>query len=201
MSSLREAALTLFETLDRLGLAYAAGGSLASSVHGVPRGTNDIDIVVDLPFDRVAALQEAISARFYVDEDTMRDAIRRGRSFNIIHLASSFKFDIFPASGHPLGREQLAHRRRESTTLLGGLPVEVSLVSAEDIVLAKLLWYRDGGEVSERQWNDLVNLAIVQKGRLDRPYLEAQAARLGVAGLLARLLETTGSPPAPASAG
>jgi len=83
---------------------------------------------------------------------------------------------------------QLAHRRREATALLGGEVIEVNVISPEDILLAKLLWYREGGDVSERQWNDLSNLVVVQSGRLDREYLNAQAKRLGVADLLIRLL-------------
>jgi hypothetical protein len=74
---------------------------------------------------------------------------------------------------------------RPATTPLGASPT--SLVSAEDIVLAKLLWYRAGGEVSERQWNDLVSLVEVQRNKTDSAYLETQAAQLGMADLLTRL--------------
>jgi hypothetical protein len=91
------------------------------------------------------------------------------------------------ASQHPLGSDQLAHRRLEATALLGGEPMEVSVISAEDILLVKPLWYQEGGGVSERQWNDLVNLVLVQRDRLDRQYLGVQAERLGVSSLLDRL--------------
>ena len=117
----------------------------------------------------------------------MRDAIRRGSAFNLIHFESGFKFDLFVAGRHPLGRDQLIRRRQVQTALLGGDPMNVNMVSAEDIVLAKLLWYREGGEVSERQWNDLVNLIEVQESKADRVYLEFQAIRLGVGDLLMRL--------------
>lgn len=187
MSSLRDAAVLLFETLDQLGIHYAVGGSFASSFHGIARATQDLDLVVELPANRVKDLYEAVSPHFYADEETMLDAIRRGLSFNLIHLDSGFKFDLFVAGRHPLGRDQLRNRRRVSTALLGGAPLDVSMVSAEDIVLAKLLWYRAGGEVSERQWNDLVSLVQVQRDHADYTYLETQATRLGVADLLARL--------------
>ena len=95
---------------------------------------------------------------------------------------------MFVASRHPLGADQLAHRLRKATTLLGGEPVEVTVISAEDILPAKLLWYQEGGNVSERQWNDLLNIVRVQGKRLDRDYLLAQATRLGVSDLLVRLL-------------
>ncbi len=187
MSSLRDAAFLLFEALDRVGIHYAVGGSFASSFHGIARATQDLDLVVELSADRVPSLYEAVSPFFYADEGAMLDAIRRGLSFNLIHLKSGFKFDLFVAGRHPLGRDQLRHRRRVSTALLGGEPLDINMISAEDIVLAKLLWYRSGNEISERQWNDLVSLVEVQRSQADYAYLETQAKRLGVADLLARL--------------
>jgi hypothetical protein len=108
----------------------------------------------------------------------------------VIHFESSLKIDLFVAARHPLGADQLAHRRLAPTDLLGGEPIAVSVISAEDILLAKLLWYQEGGNVSERQWNDLLNLVRVQGDRLDRQYLDGQATRLGVSYLLVRLLST-----------
>jgi hypothetical protein len=188
MSSLREAAVALFRTLDRQGIVYAVGGSFASSLHGIARATQDIDIVVDLRADQIADLCKALAPQFYLDEGSMLGAIGRGGAFNLIHFESGLKIDVFVASRHPLGAEQLSHRRVEATALLGGEPMKVSVISPDDILLVKLLWYRDGGEVSERQWNDLSNLAEVQGNRLDREYLDIQAKRLGVADLLLRLL-------------
>jgi len=188
MTSLREAAITLFQILDRLGIVYAIGGSLASSLHGVARATQDIDVVIDLHAGQIKEFCDALAPYFYVDEGAAVEAVRRGRSFNVIHFEAGLKIDLFVASRHPLGSEQLAHRRLEATAVLGGEPIEVSMISAEDILLAKLLWYREGGDVSERQWNDLLNLVLVQGGRLDRDYLVPQAKRLGIGDLLVRLL-------------
>jgi hypothetical protein len=187
MASLREAAVQLFTTLDRLGIRYAVGGSFASSFHGIARATQDIDVVVELPEVLAKELYLAVSPDFYADEEMMLDATRRGMCFNLIHLGSGHKFDLFVAGRHPLGDEQLTRRKVVKTAILAGDPLDVPLVSAEDIVLVKLLWYRAGGEVSERQWNDLANLAEVQRDRADYNYLQAQASRLGVADLLSRL--------------
>ncbi len=187
MASLRDAALQLFTALDRLGIRYAVGGSFASSFHGIARATQDIDVVVELPEIVAKALNLAVSSDFYADHETMLDAIRRGLSFNLIHFESGHKFDLFVAGRHPLGSEQLTHRSFVKTAMLGGDPLEIPIVSAEDIILVQLLWYRSGGEVSERPWNDLVNLAEVQTGRADHPYLKTQASRLGVGDLLSRL--------------
>ncbi len=188
MSSLREAAVTLFQTLDQLGIIYAVGGCFASSFHGVARATQGIDVVIDLHAGRIKELFNALAPCFYIDEFAMLEAVERGSSFNVIHLESSLKIDLFVASRHPLGSEQLVHRRLAATELLGGEPVAVSVVSAEDILLAKLLWYHEGGNVSERQWNDLVNLVRVQGDNLNRQYLDVQARRLEVNPLLVRLL-------------
>lgn len=187
MSSLRDAAQRLLDALRQTGVAHAVGGSFASSIHGIARATQGIDMVVDLPLARVKDLHNAICKEFYVDEESVRDAIRGGMSFNVIHFASGFKFDLFIASRHPLGHEQIAHSASTNTALLGGDPLDVPVISAEDIVLAKLLWYRQGGEQSERQWNDLVNLVSVQKDRVDHEYLNQQASRLRLADLLHRL--------------
>lgn len=187
MSSLQDAAQRLLEALHETGVKHAIGGSFASSIHGIARATQDIDMIVDLPLARVKDFRDAICKEFYVDEESMRDAIRRGMSFNVIHFDSGFKFDLFIASRHPLGHEQIAHSTSTNTALLGGDPMQVPVISAEDIILAKLLWYREGGEVSERQWNDLVNLIAVQGDRVDRDYLQQQASRLRIADLLQRL--------------
>jgi hypothetical protein len=188
MASLRDAALALFETLDRLEIKYAVGGSVASSLHGIARATQDVDIVVDFPLAKVSALYDAIRERYYADTDMMLDAISRGSSFNVIHVESGYKFDLFVASRHPLGYQQLAHRQTTHSALLGGEPAAICVISAEDTVLVKLHWYQTGGCVSERQWNDLVNLIAVQRNRLDVEYLEREALRLGVSHLLRMLI-------------
>ena len=187
MASLRDAALQLFTALDRLGIRYAVGGSFASSFHGIARATLDINVVLELPQVLAKAIYLAVSPDFYADDAAMVEAIGRGRAFNLIHLESGHKFDLFVAGRHPLGEEQLMHRKFAKTTILGGEPLDIPVVSAEDIVLVKLLWCRAGGEVSERQWNDLTNLAAVQKGRADAEYMKTQAARVGVSDLLSRL--------------
>lgn len=187
MNSQRGAVLKVFEVLDRLEIPYVLGGSFASSVHGVARATQDIDVVADLPLAKVESLAAALAGEFYVDAESIRQAILRGAAFNLIHFGSGLKLDVFIARRHALGREQLQRRQDVLTGLLGGEPMEVPVITAEDVVLAKLSWYRDGGGVSERQWNDLMNVWRVQAGRMDKAYLDAQSERLGVRELLDRL--------------
>jgi len=164
--------------LDRIGIRYAVGGSVASSVRGIYRSTLDVDLVAEIVPQGAEALEAALGPEWYADAHEIRRAIKAGRSFNLIHTRLAFKVDIFPAY-----REfHLAQLERATIVPLGeGVPCRVA--SAEDILLAKLCWYRDGGCVSERQWDDIAGLLAVNPD-LDRTYLDEWTVRLGVADLL-----------------
>ena len=182
--------LAVVDALETLDVPYAIGGSLASALHGVMRATMDADLVADLRLEHVAPLTRSLGDAFYADAETMRDAIRRHGAFNLIHLDTVFKVDVFVARPRPFDRSQLARRQLH---LLSEDPERYAYVtSAEDIILAKLEWYRLGGEVSDRQWRDVLGVLKVQAGRLDRDYLRRMAVELGVTGLLQRSLEETG---------
>src|SRR5690349_2196151 len=86
--------LQMVRTLDALGIPYRVGGSIASSIHGVPRNTLDVDFVVDLGFEQVAPLVAALESEFYVDDEMIRSAIRHRTSFNVIDLNTLDKADF-----------------------------------------------------------------------------------------------------------
>jgi hypothetical protein len=179
-----EVILVVTQALDTLGIPYVIGGSMASTTHGRVRTTLDVDIVADLKEKHVKPLVAILKDDFYTDEPTMHQAITRRSAFNLIHLATMFKVDVFVAKDRPFDRQQLARRQPQVLEP----PDHIAYVATpEDIVLAKLEWYRLGGEVSERQWQDIQGVLAVQGERLDRDYLRQSAAELGVGDLLARV--------------
>jgi hypothetical protein len=115
----------------------------------------------------------------------IRDAIHRRTSFNVVHLATMFKADIFIPSGNAWSREELARARIEEFDTPGG-KVPIRFASAEDTLLHKLVWFKLGNEVSDRQWGDVAAMLKVQRDSLDRGYLERWAEQLDVAELLVR---------------
>lgn len=179
-------ALQVGAHLDRLGVAWLTGGSIASSVHGEPRATQDVDMVVDLLPRHVRPLWDAMRRDYYLDADDMRAAVAAAASFNAVHFASAIKVDFFVAGDDPFEAERLANRQRVETPA-GVLHVD----TAEHTLLRKLEWYRRGGEKSERQWRDVQAIARIQGERLDAERLRHWAGRLGVTDLLQRLLTGT----------
>jgi hypothetical protein len=176
---------SLASALDRLGIAYVIGGSLASSVRGLVRMTYDIDVVAAIAAPQVERFAQQLGPDWYADPDQMRDAIAAGRAFNLIHISLGNKVDIFPAT-EDFHLCQLERATRVALAFLDD-PAEYPIATAEDILLAKLRWYRAGGEVSERQWADIMGI-LATSPAFDRAYTRSWAARLGVEDLLARAL-------------
>jgi hypothetical protein len=189
-SALLSALGPVLDTLEALGVRHYVGGSLASSAHGIPRTSIDADLLADLGSDDVDAFVAALEGTYYVPAERIRDAVTRRSSFNVIHLATMFKIDVFMAKDRAFDRQALARARPEP--LEGDESRLVPLASAEDVVLAKLEWYRKGDEVSERQWTDVLGVLRSGAGRLDLAYLRRIAGDLNVLDLLDRALAEAG---------
>ena len=183
MSDFGQALHALIEALGRGAIPYLIGGSMASGIHGIYRTSLDVDLVADIHPGQIARFVQELGGDFYADAGMMQDALESGRSFNLIHFASSYKFDIFPLSSDRFQQMQFS-RREMRDIVFGGVKLAVPVATAEDTLLMKLLWYRSGGEVSERQWNDVRGIVAVQRQRLDRAYLRQWAAYLKVADLV-----------------
>ena len=170
----------LTSALTSLGIRFLVTGSLASSAHGVVRGTMDGDLVALIFPPQAKMLAKALGPGWYADLEMMEQAIRERRAFNLIHIASAMKFDVFPALTD-FHDSELERATPTPLRIEGAKPCPVA--TAEDSLLSKLQWYRQGGEVSDRQWSDIGGI-LVQNPNLDWDYVNLWAARLGVTGLL-----------------
>ncbi len=183
-------ALAFATILDRLGVPYVTAGSFASSLHGEPRSTDDVDLVADLRAAHAAPLLSALREEWYISDEAVAGGIARGASFNAIHLASGVKVDVFVVGDDPFDGYRVA---RGQNVRVGGEPGAVLRIdTAEHTVLRELEWFRRGGETSDRQWRDVLGILRAQGTRLDRAELAGWAERLGVTDLLTRALGEAG---------
>jgi len=178
-----EIALRVARALEAVGVEYHLGGSLASSIHGEPRATNDVDLVVDLAPERVDALVAELGTDFAIDRESLIEAARSRASCNIFYLPLFTKIDLFVS---PRGAFERSEMRRRRTVPVGAAGETLYVKSAEDVVLRKLVWFRDGGGHSEKQWRDVVQVLRLNRGALDERLLLEWADALGVAKLLVK---------------
>ena len=162
---------------------YVVGGSFASSLYGEPRSTNDIDLVADLRADKVHQLVSALGPEYYLSVPAIEEAVRSGGSFNVIHMRTAVKVDVFISGSDALDRERLRRRRRVSIS--DDEPtVSLFVDTPEDTILRKLEWFHRGGRSSERQWRDVVGVLRIQRDILDQTYMREWATRLDIGDLL-----------------
>jgi hypothetical protein len=174
---------------DQLAIPYALGGSMACSIYGMSRQTNDADVMVEPFSGKEAQLIEALGPDYYLSDSAIRNAIRKRSSFNLINTSTGFKVDVFICSTAAF--EQSAMSRRIQLDVTGVTGQKITVLSPEDVILSKLRWYRLGNESSEQQWKDVLSMLKTQQPHLDQAYLDRWAADLGVEDLLDRARRAT----------
>jgi hypothetical protein len=164
--------------LDAAEVPYMLSGSVAMSCYAVPRMTRDVDIVVELPPPAVERLVSALGSDFYVDPEALRRAAERRSLSNAIHMTKLVKVDLIVRKDTPYRRGEFDRRRRLE---IEGHPVWV--VAAEDLLLSKLVWAKDGD--SEVQRRDAS--ALARSPEIDWAYLERWAGQLSVSAMLSEV--------------
>jgi hypothetical protein len=180
--------------IEELGIEYSLGGSVASSVHGMPRGTHDIDVEMNLQEKHVVQFVQRLENDYIVTEEMLRDAIQTRSQFNLIPFNAIAKIDIFIPKQRPFDREA-ARRRVKDVPMYDGTLFPYYVSSIEDTVLRKLEWYRMTNETSDRQWGDVLSVLKVNCFDLDIEYLERWARELNVSDLLEKALDESGVTP------
>lgn len=179
----------LVDVLDSLDIPFAVAGSVASSSYGFSRTTMDVDVLMAMDGPKIPAFAAKLGADFYCDPEHIASQFAIRRAANVIHIPTAWKIDLFLLDDAPWPRSQMLRRSTRGVKPDGETLVECPVLSVEDTVLGKLAWYRAGGEVSERQWNDLRGIRRVVGSALDLNYLRQWANTLGLADLLERLLD------------
>jgi hypothetical protein len=193
-----EVTLKVSRVFEKLGVPYLIGGSLASALYGMVRTTQDADLVAEMRLEHLQPFVAALKDEFYVDDEMIAESIQRNSSFNMIHRETMFKVDVFIPRPRPFLRSQLARAQKQTFTF--ETEVSAKFASPEDTILSKLEWYRMGGEVSERQWRDVLGVLKTRAGDLDLNYLWKWAGELHVGDLLERSMKEAGYSHPPAGA-
>jgi hypothetical protein len=177
----------LITVFSGLGISYYIGGSVASSAFGKARSTLDVDIIAKISIAEVKPLVDGLKDIFYISETAILDAIRNSASFNIIHLETMLKVDIFILKKREYDQQAFA-RKLEDHIDEENPESTFFIASPEDTILNKLEWYLAGGEVSERQWGDVIGVLKVQADKLNLGYMRLWAEKLRVGPLLEKAL-------------
>ena len=175
----------LLSKLDECGIPYMITGSFASNIHGLPRATQDVDVVIEVDRRTLERFFESLGSAFYRSSEAAMDALARQKMFNIVHLETGFKIDLIIRKSRPFSRMEFS--RRQPAFYLGA---NRWFATAEDTILAKLEWSKMAG--SERQFNDALSVAKLQGDNLDRAYLDKWAREIEILNLLESLFQEMG---------
>jgi hypothetical protein len=180
----------VIEAFEQLSIPYYIGGSVASSIYGMARATMDVDVVADINRNHVPKLKEKLDEKYYIDEDMIFGAINNSSSFNLIHLETAIKIDVFIYRDEPHQRKAIERKVKDKFD--DEFDFEYYFSAPEDIIIAKLQWFEQGNRISERQWLDILGVIKVQGEKLDIRYLKTWTQELGLFELLEKALNESG---------
>jgi len=182
----QESLRSFVDALDRARVPYMLTGSYASSFHSLPRATRDLDFVISPTRNQVLALVAALpKEQFYVDEHAALEALNTQGQFNVIDMNTGWKADFIIRKLRSFSQAEFERRYR--VTLDG---VELSIATAEDVLLAKLEWAKLGG--SDRQIEDAAAILRTRPREIDRPYVDGWIRQLGLEPQWAAALRISG---------
>lgn len=182
--------LRVIGILEKFQTPYMLGGSFASSTYGIPRATHDADLIADLHQETIEPFVKALKNDFYVDSESVQEAVNGKSSFNLIHYESAFKIDVFITDNTAYSQETF--KRKQKQVVAPAQNRSIYMLSPEDTVLSKLCWYRMGGERSDSQWKDILGVIKVQGHRLDAKYIFKWATVIKVMDLAEKVFEEAG---------
>lgn len=168
------------QVFDELEIPYTISGSVGSSLHGIARATLDIDLVANIKRENVPTFVERLKADYYIDDAMIQSAIQNERSFNLVHLKTMLKIDVFVLKTRSFDQSAFTRRRKQVLLSMN----EYFVTTPEDLILHKLEWYELGGRISERQWRDVIGILKVQENNLNWEYLTKWAKTLKIFDLL-----------------
>ncbi|MBT4286787.1 MAG: hypothetical protein HOD92_05565 [Deltaproteobacteria bacterium] len=180
----------IVKAFENLGVQYYIGGSVASSAYGIARATLDVDLVSNLKTKQVPGLIKVLKKKYYINEQSVVDAIQHSSSFNLIHLETMLKVDVFILKNTPY--DLCAFSRKQIDTLDDQNKITFFLGSAEDIILNKLNWFKKGDCISDQQWKDILGIIKVQQKQLDQDYLRHWAKILDLWKLFQKAFDDAG---------
>lgn len=170
-----ELLMFVVECLEKLNIPYLVTGAIASIAYGEPRFTNDIDVVVDMRMDHVDAFKSFFPENeFYLDTDSMREAINRRHQFNIIHPASGLKVDIIISKQDEFDQSRFARIKKLNVSE----SKSAFFASPEDVIIKKLEYFKQGQ--SEKHLRDIASMLKISSQLIDRAYVSSWAKRLTV---------------------
>jgi len=173
----------IIKSLEKGNIPYMLTGSLVSSFQGNPRSTHDIDIIISIRLDNIPDIMKVFnSKKFYIDQDSIKEAIINYNQFNVLDIEEGEKIDFWILTGSDFDKSRFS--RRQKKELLG---LKAYISAPEDTIIQKLVWSKLSGE-SRKQYNDALSVYEVQYGKLDIAYMEYWSKKLDVKDIYKKMI-------------